>query len=82
MEYINWITCKSKTSQYWEFFNISINLDKLEEHKNEKGYVNLVMSKRKEVWKYGETHSFKLNDWKPEEKKTNEFGDVDLSIPF
>lgn len=67
--YVNGITAKAIEGRYWEFFNISINLDKLQEHKNQKWYVNLVMNKRKELWKFWETHSFTLNEWKPEPKE-------------
>jgi len=37
----------------------------LNENVNEKGYVNLDLNKRKEMGKYGETHYFKVDDWKP-----------------
>lgn len=67
--YVNGITAKAITGQYGEFFNISVNLEKLKEFQNEKWYVNLVMNKRKEVWNYGETHSFTLNEWTPDGKK-------------
>lgn len=70
--YVNWITCKAVQGQHWEFYNISVNLEKLKEFQNEKGYVNLVMSKRKEIGQYGETHSFTLNEWKPTEEKRQE----------
>lgn len=32
---------------------------------NEKGWVNLDQVKRKEVGKYGETHSISIDTWKP-----------------
>jgi len=32
---------------------------------NEKGYINLVLSKRREEGKYGETHYMTLDTWKP-----------------
>ena len=80
--YINWMTCKWKTSQYWEFFNISISLEKLQEYVNDKWYVNVVMSKRKEEGQYWETHYFTLNEWKKEEtKKEEEMIDVE-DLPF
>lgn len=68
-QYVNGITCKAVQGSYWEFFNISVNIEKLQELANEKGYVNLVMNKRKEVGKYGETHSFTLNEYKPPVKE-------------
>lgn len=68
-KYVNWITCKAREWKYGEFFNISINLEKLKEFQNEKGYVNLVMNKRREEGKYWETHTFTLNEWKPKKDK-------------
>lgn len=64
--YIEWTSCKAVTGQFGEFFNISINVEKLQQYANEKGYVNMTMSKRKEVGQYGDTHYFTLNEWKPE----------------
>ena len=69
--YIDGMTCKAKNWQFWEFFNISINLEKLQQYANEKWYVNIVMSKRREVWQYGETHYFTLNEWSPDGKNWN-----------
>ena len=34
-------------------------------NKNEKGYVNLKMTKRREPSQYGQTHSIVVDDWKP-----------------
>lgn len=80
--YINGMSAKRINWSYWEFFNISINLEKIQEYKNDKGYVNVVMSKRKESWKYWETETFTLNEWKPKEENTNS-NDIDIdSIPF
>ncbi|MBT3726354.1 hypothetical protein HOG21_01260 [bacterium] len=45
---------------------MSFNLEKLQQYANEKGYVNMTMSKRKEPGQYGDTHYFTLNDWNPE----------------
>lgn len=71
--YIDWMQCKAKTTQYWELFNISMNAEKIKQYTNEQGYINVTMSKRKEVWQYWETHYFVLNDWKPKtEEKTND----------
>lgn len=61
--YIDWTSCKAITWQFWEFFNISINVEKLKQYANEKGYVNMTMSKRKEPGQYWETHYFTLNEY-------------------
>lgn len=37
----------------------------INQRKNAKGYVNLGISKRKEVGKYGETHTVWLDTWEP-----------------
>lgn len=69
--YIDWASCKAVNGQFWEFFNISFNVEKLQQYANEKGYVNVVMSKRKEPGQYWETHYFTLNEWNPENSQNN-----------
>lgn len=52
--------------------NFGLKLSDLQAHVNEKGYVNLVIGKKKEVDKYDNTHAIWVNDFKPnkqEEKK-------------
>ncbi len=79
--YINGISIKEIEGKYGSFFNISFNLDKLKEYANEKGYVNTTVSKRKEVGKYGETHSVTLNEWKP--KSEDKADDLSIEdVPF
>ncbi|MDQ7008804.1 MAG: hypothetical protein Q9M94_00755 [Candidatus Gracilibacteria bacterium] len=64
--YIDGTSCKAISGQFGEFFNVSINVEKLQQYANEKGYVNMVMSKRREVGQYGDTHYFTLNEYNPE----------------
>jgi hypothetical protein len=49
-------------------FHAQTMADWLLAHANEKGYVNLGVSRRKEVGKYGDTHCVWLDTWKPEPK--------------
>lgn len=83
--YIDGASCKAINGQYGEFFNMSFNIEKLSQYANEKGYVNITMSKRKEPGQYGDTHYFTLNDWKPEGWQTSGWnqssgGGDDISI--
>jgi hypothetical protein len=64
--YIDWTSCKAINWQFGEFFNMSFNLEKLQQYVNEKWYVNMTMSKRKEPGQYWDTHYFTLNEWNPE----------------
>jgi hypothetical protein len=64
--YIDGTSCKAVQGQFGEFYNISVNIEKLQQHANDKGYVNMTMSKRREVGQYGDTHYFTLNEWTPE----------------
>lgn len=71
----NYITSNIKEInwQYWSFFNVRINVDELQKIKNSKWFANLVISKKKEVWKYWETHYCYQNDYdwnKKEEYQT------------
>jgi hypothetical protein len=57
-EYVG--TCKAKEGQHGNYliFNGHVNeLEKIRANANEKGYFTIFISKRKEVGKYGETHS-------------------------
>ena len=90
--YIDWTSCKAINGQFGEFFNMSFNVEKLQAYVNEKGYVNMTMSKRKEPWQYGDTHYFTLNEWTPEwddnnnkseNKDNNNESDISVEdIPF
>lgn len=64
--YIDGTSCKAVNGQFGEFFNISVNIEKLQQYANEKGYVNMTMSKRREVGQYWDTHYFTLNEWTPD----------------
>jgi len=37
----------------------------INEHANDKGYINLTVSRRKTPGQYGDTHSVALDTWKP-----------------
>ncbi len=63
--YIEWASCKAINWQFGEFFNMSFNIEKLQQYANEKWYVNITMSKRREVGQYGDTHYFTLNEYNP-----------------
>lgn len=76
--YINWMVGKKIDWKFGAFYNISISLDKLAEYQNDKGYVQIVMSPRKETWKYWETETFTLNEWKPKENNSTEVGDIEF----
>ena len=60
----------------YDMVNFSLNLSKLKsdasdhiyEFNGEK-YINLTMTKRKEVSQYGKTHTVSVNDFKPENKE-------------
>jgi len=40
-------------------------------NKNERGYLNLTISPRKEIGAYGETHSVSLDTWQPSKDKAS-----------
>ena len=68
--YINGISAKQVTFESGKsILKLNINVAKLIEQlpslANEKGYVNLGVSERKEKGKFGETHSVWLDTWKP-----------------
>jgi hypothetical protein len=54
---------------------VSINVEKfiaeLQKNKNEKGFVNINVNERREADKFGNTHSFQLDTWQPNESKSD-----------
>jgi hypothetical protein len=52
-----------------KFGQVSIGLKFSDLVPNERGYVNLIVARRKESDKYGNTHTVYVNDWKPGQKK-------------
>jgi hypothetical protein len=68
--YINAISAKQVTFDSGKSIlklNIHVGrfVEQLAQYANEKGYVNLGVSERKEKGKFGETHSVWLDTWKP-----------------
>ena len=64
--YINKAQCKEINLNFWNFYNMSFNIEELQKIANNKGYINITMSKRKESDQYGNTHYFTLNEWTPD----------------
>lgn len=63
-------SAKAIASKYGESFAISIwpkDIETLIANQNDKWWVNIIMNKRKDEGRYGETHSLTINDWKPTE---------------
>lgn len=55
------INLSFKTAEFIEF---------IKTHTNEKGYINLNVSPRRQTGEYGDTHSVSLNPWKPRDGQT------------
>jgi len=73
-----------KENEQYGFVNFSVCLDDLpQEHINEykgKKYINLTISKKKEVDAYGKTHAVSVNTWKPEGQTVTQ--EVNDDLPF
>lgn len=50
-------TFKQKEGKYGDYFTFSFRKDDIVWYENEKWYVSFIISPRKEVGKYGETHT-------------------------
>jgi hypothetical protein len=61
-------SAKRVTTQYGELLRVGFKADDMiafcREHANERGYVNLNISERREESKFGDTHSVSLDAWK------------------
>ena len=83
-KYIQW-SAKAVPTQYGEMLNLSLKLSDLQSIVNEKWYVNITVSKRKEVGQYWDTHTVTENTWKPTQKPTTNGyeSNVDISqVPW
>jgi hypothetical protein len=62
-------SAKARQTQFGEVLNIGIKADDLAEfcqqHTNARGYVNLTISKRRDIGQYGDTHSVYLDTYEP-----------------
>lgn len=74
---------KVRSSQYGDFYTLGLKMEELEKYAN-KGYVNIVVNKRKDPDKFGNDLAVTINEWKPEEKpKSNAQDDINAEdIPF
>jgi hypothetical protein len=66
--------CKSVTFQSGKSilklsFKVQDLIPFLQEHVNEKGYINFGISERREVGQYGDTHCVWLDTWKPKQRE-------------
>ena len=60
---------KIATTKFGDIFKLSFwpkDFETMEKSKNEGGWINIDIQKRKEADKYGNTHYGLLNTWKPE----------------
>lgn len=70
-------SAKSRDTQYGEELTVSVNLSECEKQFKEHGYISktgsnfitLKVQRRKEVGKYGETHTVTVDTWKPEKRQ-------------
>ena len=69
--YVPGSSVKARQTTFGEVLKLSFKIEELQkiakQFKNEKGYLNLEIVPRKEASQYGETHSVKVDTWKPKE---------------
>lgn len=81
------VQVKSRDTQYGQQLRFSFKAADLiafiEDNTNDKGYINLNIIPRKEVGKYGETHSVTLDTWQPDpnRQRTTQSGNRPASQP-
>ena len=75
---------KAITTQHGGMLKISFNksdLDRMQAALNEKGWVNLDCSKRKEVSQYGQTHSIWIDEFVPTPQGSQNLPPADNNLP-
>lgn len=75
-QYVNGIILKEKHfenggSQIKGSIKVDEVVKQLQEIKNEQGFANIIISKRREPSDKGVTHYVTVDTWKPEKKKDN-----------
>lgn len=62
-------SAKQKDFEWGSVINVGIKVEDLaafvKAHKNERGYINLTISPRREIGQYGDTHSITLDTYQP-----------------
>jgi len=81
MFYIWWFV-KEIDTKFWKIYNISIKTEDIVKITNSKGYVNLIMKKRKDKWEKWETHYIVQNEWNPTEKNRPKYEPEEWDLPF
>ena len=63
------VSVKEKDGKFGKFLSVGIKVEPFIEwmnaNTNSRGYVNLIISPRREVGQYGDTHSVYLDTWEP-----------------
>lgn len=57
-----------RDGQYGEYFTAYLNVKKLQEFQNDKGFAKVIISLNREPWKFWETHSIIEDTYKPKPK--------------
>ena len=73
---------KVRTSDYGEFYTLSLKTNELEKYTNEKWYVSIVVNKRKEEDKFWNDLAVTINDYKPKAKENTKEELRVEEIPF
>src|SRR5690349_7264864 len=74
--YVPKSSAKARKTPFGEVIEVSLNLEAFWEfakaNKTETGWLNLEVVPRKAVGEKGQTHSVKLNNWKPKKQEDGE----------
>jgi hypothetical protein len=76
---------KEKSGKWGTFWNLSFNKDellKMANYLNDRGYVNLKVTKRKEMGKFGETHSCYIDNYVPKRDSAPSKSPTNVSVNF
>ncbi len=73
--YVPKSSVKERQTSFGVCYKVSFKAEELgafvREHKNEKGFINLEIVPRREPSEYGDTHSIKLDAWKPDPNRAS-----------
>ena len=79
--------CSAKASKFGVklSFNADALIEQIKQHTNSKGYFNFEILQRKEIGKFGDTHSLVVDTWEPTQQSQSapvNLPDPDSELPF
>ncbi len=86
-DYVDGLYIKEKAGQYGSFLSVGVKVDKLRswlesQRPNQSGYINIVITQKREPGQHGDTHTAYLDTYVPKGKPAAERANDEEDVPF